>query len=96
MEEHHIFPILGNSKHPMVKRALREHRKLKRLFLHGGELSKNLSLIEAELTGHIRYEERVLFNEVQQVATPEQLLEVERLHHGQPFVEEWGDKFWEH
>lgn len=95
MEERHVFPVLGGKEHPMVKRALREHRRLKRLFAAGEELVKHLSLIEEELTAHIRYEERVLFNEVQAIATPEQLGEIEALHDGQPFVEDWVDKFWE-
>jgi hemerythrin-like domain-containing protein len=95
MEERHVFPVLGDRRHPMVRRALREHRRLRRLFAATEDLDKHLSLIEEELTAHIRYEERVLFNEVQRVATPAQLSEVERLHQGQPFVEDWGDKFWE-
>jgi Hemerythrin HHE cation binding domain len=95
MEERHVFPVLGGKAHPMVKRALREHSRLKRLLAATEDTSKHLSLIEEELTAHIRYEERVLFNELQGVATPEQLSEIERLHHGQPFVEEWEDRFWE-
>ncbi len=95
VEEQHIFPILGDKGHPMVKRALREHRRLKRLFAAAEDFCKHLSLIEEELTAHIRFEERVLFNEVQQVSTPEQFSEIERLHQGQPFVDDWGDKFWE-
>ncbi len=95
MEERHVFPVLGDKGHPMVKRALQEHNKLKRLLAATEDTRKHLSLIEEALTAHIRYEERVLFNEVQAVATPEQLAEIERLHHGQPFVEVWEDRFWE-
>ena len=95
LEERYAFPLLGDKEHPMVKRASREHRRVKRLFTANDDLAKHLSLIEEELTAHIRYEERVLFTELQSVATPEQLSEIERLHHGQPFVEEWVDRFWE-
>ncbi len=95
-EEQHVFPLLGSrSEHPMVRRAMREHGRLRRLFARTDDLPRHLHLIEEELTAHIRYEERVLFTELQSVATPEQLSEIERLHHGQPFVEEWEDKFWE-
>ncbi len=94
VEERYIFPILGGNEHPMVKRALREHRRLRRLFAATEDLGKHLSLMEEELTAHIRYEERVLFNEVQAVANLEQLGEIEHLHNGQPFVEDWVDKFW--
>lgn len=95
VEERHVFPVLGDKEHPMVKRAMREHRRLRRLFAATADLGKHLRLIEEELTAHIRYEERVLFNEVQRVATPEQLSEVERQHGGQPFLEDWADTFWE-
>jgi len=96
MEEQHVFPILGSRKdHSMVRRAIREHGRLKKLFSRKEGLDKHLSLIEEELTAHIRYEERVLFGEVQRAATPEQLAKIERLHHGQPFVEDWTDRFWE-
>lgn len=95
LEEKHIFPLLGDKEHPMVKRALREHRRLKRLFTANENLVKNLSLIGEELTAHIRYEERVLFTELQSVATLEQLSDVERRHQGQRFVEKWEDRFWE-
>lgn len=95
LEERHVFPLLGDKEHPMVKRALREHRRLKRLFTANDDLAKQLSLIEEELTAHIRYEERVLFNELQKVATPEQLAVVEALNRGQPFMDDWADQFWE-
>lgn len=95
MEERQVFPVLGDRKHPMVRRALREHGRLRRLFAATKDLDRYLSLIEEELTAHIRYEERVLFQEVQKLATPEQLLAIEHLHKGTPFAEEWEDCFWE-
>jgi hemerythrin-like domain-containing protein len=93
MEEAHIFPVLGN-EHELVQQALNEHKRLHSLF-HAQEDSQNvLSDIEEELEKHIRFEERVLFNEIQKVATPEQLQERERLHTDEPFTEAWEDKFW--
>ena len=95
LEEKHIFPILGDD-HKMVKRALREHRRLKRLFNAKENVEKNLLLIEEELVGHIRFEERVLFNEIQTVADEIQLLEIQNIH--QDKTEEnpdnWPDQFW--
>ena len=78
----------------MVKKALAEHRRLKRLFEVEKENSKALGLIEEELERHIRFEERILFNEIQQRATPEQLIEIEKHHDGPQNREEWGDEFW--
>ena len=41
-----------------------------------------LDLIEEELEQHIPFEERILFNEIQQRATPEQLIGIEKHHSG--------------
>lgn len=75
MEEKFIFPILGNGD-PIIKKALAEHRRLKRLFESPTDIIKNLSLIEEELENHIRFEERVLFDEIQRVTTDEQLQQI--------------------
>lgn len=93
-EEEYIFPILGNDNE-LVQRALAEHRRLKRLFEQESEIEKALSQIEEELDSHIRFEERVLFNEIQQLATSEQLEAVEKHHNGINFSDEdWKDHFW--
>lgn len=72
LEEKYIFPILGN-KNELVKKALSEHLTLIRLFNNDREIEKSLKMIEVALEQHIRFEERVLFNEIQLVATKEQL-----------------------
>ncbi|CAM4102028.1 hemerythrin domain-containing protein [Flavobacterium antarcticum] len=93
IEEKHIFPILGN-EHELVKKALTEHRRLMRLFESDTDLVKNIHLIEEELESHIRFEERVLFNEIQEVASEEQLEQV-RIHHTEEkFVDNDEDAFW--
>ncbi len=93
IEEQYIFPILGEGDE-LVKRALAEHRRLKRLFEQEGEVWRSLRLIEEELDRHIRFEERVLFNEIQRVATEEQLM-LAAQHHGESgHLEDWKDEFW--
>lgn len=95
-EERFIFPILGND-HDLVKKALAEHRRLKRLFNQETEVAKALNSIEEELDGHIRFEERVLFNEIQKIATEEEFAEVEKHHQGITFNDDnWDDHFWEY
>jgi len=94
LEETYIFPILGND-HELVKRALAEHRRLKRLFEQEAEVWRSLNLIEEELDSHIRFEERILFNEIQQVATEPQLAAVAKHHQHAPHCENWSDPFWE-
>nr|WKN35964.1 hemerythrin domain-containing protein [Tunicatimonas sp. TK19036] len=92
-EEAYIFPILGMD-HELVKKAMSEHRRLYRLFNISDEIEKALGLIEEELEQHIRFEERVLFNEIQQVATSEQLKVFDKHHTEERFEENTEDEFW--
>ena len=68
MEEKYIFPILGND-HSLIKKTLKEHERLKRFFELPDGIKNNLSQIEAELNNHIRFEERILFNKIQSIAS---------------------------
>ena len=94
IEEEYVFPILGKDN-ALVKQALSEHRRLKRLFENKDDLSKTISLIEEELEKHIRFEERVLFNEIEKVASSEQLLQIEMDSSDKSFYENLSDPFWE-
>ena len=88
-----MFPILGNH-HPMIKRALAEHRRLTRLFNDTENMVKSLSLIEEELDTHIRFEERILFNEIEKKASENQLTEIERIEDTGETESGWEDEFW--
>ncbi|HUH73732.1 MAG TPA: hemerythrin domain-containing protein [Chitinophagales bacterium] len=92
-EEKYLFPILGRH-HPLIKQAILEHQTLRRLFECTSNLSYNLHQIETELNQHIRFEERVLFNEIQKQATPEQLKSIEGVHQDEKFVDNVSDPFW--
>ena len=52
-------------------------------------------MIEEQLEKHIRFEERVLFNEIEKVATSEQLLQIEMDSSDKSFYENLSDPFWE-
>lgn len=93
IEEEFVFPVLGNN-HPHVQQAIQEHRSLEELFMQTTDVSQALSQLEAELEKHIRFEERVLFNEIQEVATAEQLAECECHHNSGADVTAWEDEFW--
>jgi iron-sulfur cluster repair protein YtfE (RIC family) len=93
IEETHIFPIL-DSDHELVKRALAEHRRLKRLFSESDDDVKTLSKIEEELEQHIRFEERILFPEIQKAATETQLKHIENIHQPEHFEDKLDDEFW--
>src|SRR5680860_1616847 len=60
VEEKYIFPILG-SHNVRVKKALANHRRLKRLFDETSEVDKSLNRKEEELGRYIRFEERILY-----------------------------------
>ena len=93
LEEKYIFTIL-DQKNEFVKQVLTDHRRLKRLFSETTNLEKSLGLIEEELEKHIRFEERILFPEVQKEATPEQLAEIGKIHNHELFIENNEDTFW--
>lgn len=93
IEENHIFPILED-ENELVKRALAEHRRLKRLFEEREDDTKTLHRIEEELEQHIRFEERVLFPEIQNLATEDEFLHIERSHQPEKFVDNENDPFW--
>lgn len=93
MEEKHLFPVLGNSNE-LVKKAIADHRRLGRLFNDTDDIPKSLSLIEEELEKHIRFEERVLFNEIQKAASEEDLKTISKLYTDEKFRDNTDDEFW--
>lgn len=93
IEEQVVFPVLGTNVR--VKRALANHRRINRLLNCSCEDLKVLNLLEEELSRHIRFEERILYREIEKVATPQKLAEIEMQHQGIPFSDsEWKDTFW--
>ncbi|MEM5564518.1 hemerythrin domain-containing protein [Psychroserpens sp. AS72] len=93
IEEAHIFSIL-DQENELIKKALTDHRRIKRLFSEENEDSKTLSRIEEELEQHIRFEERILFPEIQKVATEAQMLDIEKIHQPESFKDNLDDEFW--
>ena len=96
LEEEAIFPILGND-HELVKRALAEHRRLTRLFTGTDDPITSISQIEEELETHIRFEERVLFTAIEEVATDKELDRIDLIHSSLDAAEvrdQVEDAFW--
>jgi len=46
------------------------------------------------LKDHIRFEERVLFNEIQSAATPLELEKIAQFHSDEKFKDNLNDVFW--
>ncbi len=93
-EEKYLFPIL-DAENELIKRALKEHRRLNQLFQDTTGPEKSLLQLEKELVAHIRFEERILFNEIQKVATASQLQKIEEIHRQLPKTPDYHDPFWE-
>ena len=94
LEEQYVFPILGN-ENELIKKAVSEHERLKQLFESSTKIQKSIGIIEKELESHIRFEERILFGEIQKNATAEQLRSIDINHSDEKFVDNLTDPFWE-
>lgn len=95
LEERYIFPLLGE-EHTLVQKAMEDHKKLTRLFEEKDCSADSLTRIEQLLEEHIRFEERVLFKELQRVVQEDQLLAALGNHTDKPAEDSWEDKFWEY
>jgi iron-sulfur cluster repair protein YtfE (RIC family) len=93
-EELYLFPIM-EANNELIERALKEHRRIKRLINDTKDPQRSLHQLEEELDAHIRFEERVLFNEIQKVATEAQLNKVEEIHSNLKKTPDYHDPFWE-
>lgn len=91
-EEKYMFSLLSDDD-KLKKRALKEHRKLEKLFHDSEDINRALSLIEEQLEEHIRFEERILFNEIQKIATESELQKIEEIHR-EIGIDNWEDEFW--
>lgn len=94
IEEKYIFSLL-DKENELVKRAFSEHSAIKSLFETQSVDTEILNVLQQELENHIRFEERILFNEIQKVATEEQLKLIEFHHDDAGFVDNLTDTFWE-
>ncbi|MGB3149431.1 MAG: hemerythrin domain-containing protein [Maribacter sp.] len=94
LEERYLFPILG-TENELVKKALLEHGRLTLLFRDTDGITKSLASIQDELEKHIRFEERILFNEIEKSATVKQLQTILKMHNDEKFNDNTDDPFWD-
>lgn len=93
LEEKCVVPVLGVD-HEHVTVFLKEHDQLRALFEQKTQTAETLTSLANLLEAHIRFEERVLFNEVQEKASADQLSVIQAVHKDEPFVENEADIFW--
>ncbi len=92
IEEQYVFTVLGAS-HPLVIQATQEHTQLQQLFEDKANLLQSLEQLHQLLHKHVRFEERILFNQIQNTATHQQL-EIIAQTHNVDVCDNWPDKFW--
>ena len=93
LEEQHIFPLLP-AAHELNQRAAEEHALLRSYFNRDDFTADELIAFEQLLEKHIRFEERVMFNVIQESSTDEQLKEAMKLHTESDHCDVWPDVFW--
>ena len=93
IEEDVAFPVLGN-EHPHIIEALRQHRHLESLFTNPSPTADTLMEAQLALNDHIRFEERIVFSEIQENASRQQLKAIEAAHAEGAFEENNEDVFW--
>ena len=94
IEENYLFSLLDED-HYLVKRALKEHRRLRRLFkIDTKNPMKSLIYIEEELDLHIRFEEKQMFPEFEKNATQKKLKVIKEQFSSLLTNTDWKDQFW--
>lgn len=93
MEEKYMFPVLPRN-HELIIKVLEEHKLLLELFNNTSQVEKSLRELHVKLKNHIRFEERILFNEIQNVASKKQLDVIEKYHKPEKFEDNLNDVFW--
>lgn len=90
-EEKYLFPILPFSNENVIK-ALSDHKIIQKLFEQKADKENFIELSET-LEKHIRFEERILFNQIQEFANENQLREITAIHSTE-FRDNLNDIFW--
>ena len=94
MEEKYMFPVLS-SDHELIIQVLNEHKMLLELFTDLDDVENSLKKLHVALKDHIRFEERILFNEIQDAATSQQLNLIEKNRPEEKFEDNLSDVFWQ-
>ena len=96
LEEEYVFTLLPETDEHRVE-AQAQHNDLRRLVAYlSSETYTGLDVLATKLEEHIRFEERVLFEQIEKVHDPGILEELEEkiLSKHRTGNEEWKDNFW--
>ena len=93
LEEKYMFTVL-NKDDKLIIRVLEEHKFLLNLFAEKLKTVNSLEVLHIKLKEHIRFEEQILFNEIQNKANQQQLDLIEKHHKIEKFKDNLEDVFW--
>ena len=84
------------SKSEMGQRIRSEHESIRELASNAAKIDVNdLAMLADKLSDHIRFEERQLFNHLEETLSTEQLNSIYlKLNHEQVCSVEWKEEFW--
>jgi iron-sulfur cluster repair protein YtfE (RIC family) len=92
-EEAVVFPVLGKDNE-LIQQALAEHVELKNMFSTVEMDYEFLNYLQIALEKHIRFEERILFNKIQEVANDDELAFIEKHNSSGEEKLDWDDEYW--
>ncbi len=90
--EEKFMLTIPNIEEELINRTLMEHAILKDLFNSTDEMG--LKSLAIKLEEHIRFEERLLFNEIERVASEDQLQNILDNTNKNSECPVWHDAFW--
>ena len=93
MEEQHLFPMIA-SRHPLIKKAIAQHRQLEGYFDQDSLSTTDLQIVADLVKRHIRLEERELFQYIQENVDESALAKFAEIHDVQQACPVWEDEFW--
>ena len=95
-EEEESLPKILSREHPLIEQMFQEHVQIKNTIMavQTDHPYTKLEELAQTLNDHIRFEERILFNEVERVATEEQLQQLAGELKDELQVAVWEDEFW--
>jgi hemerythrin-like domain-containing protein len=92
-EEAYIYPLVPT--YSAIVDLLSEHRQIEELAVNNFSSVQMLNYFGDLLEKHIRFEERILFNELQRIISKSQIEVIQSKIKEEAFIENDADKFWE-
>ena len=94
-EEQFLLQIIPSS-HELMQQMFSEHELIKEQLHELDQKSayEKLEQFAQTLNDHIRFEERKLFSEIENTATPEQLDQIAKELNDEKVTAVWNDEFW--